>query len=75
METSDSALIVTAWLTMTLVLTVMSAQASIRMLTKGTRTAETDIALTSFAANEAIAYRTAAKLTDEAPATEKAPTA
>ncbi len=39
-------------------LTVMSAQASIRMLTKGTRIAETAIALTSLAANLDILFYT-----------------
>ncbi len=73
--TSDSTLIVTAWLTITLVLTVMSAQASIRMLISGTRTAETAIALTSLAANEAMAYRTAEMLAADELAAVKAPMA
>lgn len=75
MDNEDSALIVTGWLTMTLVLTVMSAQASIRMLISGTRTAETDIALTSLAANEAMAYRTAEMLVADELAAVKAPKA
>ena len=73
--TSDSTLIVTAWFTITLVLTVMSAQASIRMLMSGTRTAETAIALTSLAANEAMAYRTAEMLAADELAAVKAPMA
>jgi hypothetical protein len=74
-KTADSALIVTAWFTITLVLTVMSAHASIRILTSGTRIAATDIALSSLAANEAMAYRTAEMLVADELAAVKAPMA
>lgn len=54
-DTDEAALIVTDWLTMTLVLTVISAQASISIKIIGTRMALTLMALTSLAANEQMA--------------------
>jgi hypothetical protein len=71
----DSAAISTAWLTITLVLTVITPKSSIRISISGTRTALTDMALSSTAVKAPMATRNADKLTLEADAAVAAPMA
>jgi hypothetical protein len=71
----DSAAIVTDWLTITLVATVIVAKSSIRIWTNGTLTPLTDMLLASTDANAPIATLVAAKLALDVAANVAMPTA